>query len=99
MDAEQLTFSHDGFDYRINSHIWVDHPERVGLITVEQVRETIRQPDFQEYESERITHFWKWFDDVGSGNYVEAVVNISREPRFVVTAHPDESQRKRRQRL
>ncbi len=96
MQTDPLRFTHNGIVYRINPHIWVDHRHRVGLITVEQVQDTIRQPDFQEDESERIRHFWKWFSDVGSGNYLEAIVNISTEPRFVVTAHPDSSQRKRR---
>ena len=96
MESEQLTFTHEGILYRINPHIWVDHPERVGLITVDQVQETIRQPDFWEDESDRITHFWKWFDDVGSGNYLEVVINVSMEPRFVTTAHPDNSMRKKR---
>ncbi len=89
-------FTHNGIDYRINPHIWIDHLERIGLITVRQVQETIRQPDFQEDESEQITHYWKWFPDVGSGNYIEAVVNVARFPRFVTTAHPDDSMRKRR---
>lgn len=96
MEAEQLTFTHGGIVYRINPHIWLDHPERIGLITVQQVQETVRQPDFQEDESERIRHYWKWFPDVGSGNYIEAVVNVGMEPCFVTTAHPDESMRKRR---
>ena len=67
------------------------------MTTAHHVQETIRQPDFQENESERITHYWKWFDDVGSGNYVEAVVNVLMVPRFVIAAHPDETLRKGRQ--
>lgn len=96
MEAEQLTFTHGSTVYRISPHIWLDHPERIGLFTAQQVQETIRHPDFQEDESERIRHYWKWFPDVGSGNYIEAVVNVSMEPRFVTTAHPDDSMRKRR---
>ena len=96
MQTDPLRFTHNGIVYRINPHIWVDHAERIGLITVEQVRETIRQPDFEEDESESIKHFWKWFPDVGSGNYIEAIVNVSAESYFVITAHPDSSQRKRR---
>jgi hypothetical protein len=97
MEIDQLTFKHNGINYRINPHIWRDHQHRVGLMTVEQVQDTIRYPDFQEDESERIRHFWKWIDDVGSGNYVEKVVNVRMVPRFVITAHPDETLRKGRQ--
>ena len=96
MEATPLSFTYNGIIYRLNPHIWRDHQDRVGVITVEQVQDAIRQPDFEEEESERIRHFWKWFPDVGSGNYVEVVVNVSMESHFVVTAHPDSSQRKRR---
>ena len=32
---------------------------------------------------------------MGSGNYVEKVVNVRMVPRFVITAHPDETLRER----
>jgi len=41
-------FTHNGVNYRISSHIWRDHPARRGLITIEQIKETIAQPDLQQ---------------------------------------------------
>lgn len=69
---------------------------RVGLITVQIIQETIRQPDFIVDETEYIRRFYKWFPEIGSGNYVKVVVKSNVEPRLVITAHPDESQRMRR---
>ena len=61
MEADPLRFTLNGIYYRIDPHIWTAYPDRVGLITVERIVEAIRQPDFQEIESEYVTYFWKWF--------------------------------------
>ena len=99
MDADPLNFTHNGVNYRISSHIWRDHPAMRGLITIEQIKETIAQPDLQQQETATITHYWKWFPELGSrGNYLEIIVNSNRETRFITTAHPDSSMRKRRER-
>ena len=96
MEANPLMFTHNGVNYRISSHIWAAHRERVGLITVAHIRSAISEPDFQQDESDKIRLYWKWFPDIGSGNYLKVVVNISLNPHLVVTAHPDEDQRKRK---
>lgn len=100
METSLLRFTHDGVNYRISDHIWRDYRERRGLITVDQVRETIIQPDVQEQESDFITHYWKWFPEMGSGgNYLEVIVNSRMEVRLISTAHPDSGMRKWRERL
>ena len=96
MEADAITFTLNGINYRISSHIWRRHRDRVGLVTVENIRETIRQPDFQEDESESVTRYWKWFPEMGSGNYLRVIVKSSEHPNLVITAYPDESQRQRR---
>ena len=96
MEAEQLTFTHGGIVYRISSHIWAAHLDRVGLITVQTIRDTISQPDFVVDETEEVRRYYRWFPEVGSGNYVRVVVRSSQERRLVITAYPDDGQRKRR---
>lgn len=97
MEADPLRFTLNGIYYRIDPHIWTAYPDRVGLITVERIVEAIRQPDFQEIESEYVTYFWKWFHEIGTdGNYVKVIVNARQETRLVSTAHPDENLRRRR---
>ena len=98
MEADALTFTLNGIAYRIDSHIWTDYTDRVGLITVERIMETIVQPDFQEDENEYIRHYWKWFSEVGSGNYVKVIVDSQHEIRLVATAHPDGNLRRRMRR-
>ena len=70
--------------------------DRVGLVTVENIRETIRQPDFQEDESESVTRYWKWFHELGAGNYLRVIVRRFEHSNLVITAYPDEGQRQRR---
>ena len=96
MEADQLTFILDGIAYRISPHIWLGHRDRVGLVTVENIRETIRQPDFQEEESDTVTRYWKWFPELGSGNYLRVIVKRQERSNLVITAYPDEDQRNRR---
>ena len=96
MENNPMRFTLDGFEYRIDSHIWTAYPDRVGLVTVERIVETIREPDFQEIESEYVTYFWKWFHEMGTeGNFLKVIVNARLEIRLVSTAHPDENFRKR----
>ena len=100
MDANLLRFTLNGVNYQIRPHVWRDHPERIGWITVEQIRNTIAQPDFQEVESWDRTVYWKWFSDFGEkGNFVKVVVNSREATHFVTTAHPDGNLRKRRGRI
>lgn len=94
MEAEQLTFTLDGISYRIDPHIWDDYPNRIGLVTVERIRETIRTPDVKEEETTITTLYWKWFPEIGRrGNYIKVVVKIDDEIRFVITSYPDSSMR------
>ena len=95
MAADPLSFIHNGTTYRISAHIWQDHPIRVEQVTVERIRDTIIHPDFQEDENEYIRHYWKWFPELGSGNYIEVIVNSRQVIYFVSTAHPDRNFRKR----
>ena len=96
MEAEPQTFTLDGVEYRISSHIWTAHLDRVGLITVQTIRDTISQPDFVVDETEEVRRYYRWFPELGSGNYVRVVVKGSQERRLVITAYPDNGQRKRR---
>lgn len=99
MEPSLLRFTHNRINYRISDHIWRDHHDRRGLITVDQIRETIIQPDAQEQERDIITRYWKWFPELGSGgNYVKVVVNSSLATHFISTAHPDSGMRKRMER-
>ena len=98
MEDDRLTFTLDGVEYRIDPHIWTGYPNRIGLITVERIMETIVQPDFHADETEYIRHYWKWFPEVGSGNYVKVIVNSQHEIRLVSTAHPDRNLRRRMRR-
>lgn len=97
MERDPLGFTLNGVNYRIRPHVWRDHPERVGQITVEQIRSAIAQPDFQEAESWDRTVYWKWFPEfAGNGNFVKVVVNSRQATRFVTTAHADSAMRKER---
>ena len=96
MESDPLTFTLNGINYRISSHIWLGHRDRIGLVTVENIRETIRQPNFQEYESDSVTRYWKWFPELGSGNYLRVIVRRREHSNLVITAYPDEGQRQRR---
>lgn len=98
MEAGPLTFTLNGINYRISSHIWRNYPTRVGQVTVERIRDTISQPDIQVVESRDVTLYWKWFTEIGSGNYLKVVVRAGTEIHLVVTAHPDGSQRKQEER-
>ena len=44
MENSELAFSLEGVDYRADPHIWDDHPNRIGLVTIERIRDTIRAP-------------------------------------------------------
>ncbi len=94
MESDSLTFILDGIVYRISSHIWRNYPVRIGQVTVERIRNTISQPDLQVAESQDVTLYWKWFPEIGSGNYLKIVLRERAEIHLVVTAHPDGSQRK-----
>ena len=93
MKPEQLTFTLNGIDYRISSHIWRNYPVRIGQVTVERIRDTIGQPDIQVAESREVTLYWKWFPEIGSGNFLKVVVKARAEIHLVITAHPDGSRR------
>ena len=98
MEEEQLTFILGDLTYRVSPHIWLNYPVRVGQVTVEGIRETISHPDIQIPESRDVTVYWKWFAEMGSGNYLKVVVRARPEIHLVITAHPDDSQRKREER-
>ena len=69
-------------------------------MTVEQVQDTIRYPDFEEVSKVTESDISaQWFQDVGDGHYIEVIVNVSTDRQFVVTAHPDSSMCKRRRPL
>ncbi len=95
METDQLTFTLDGITYRISPHIWRNNPVRIGQVTVERIRETINEPDIQVVESRDVTLYWKWFPEMGSGNFLKVAVRAGPEIHTVITAHPDDSQRKR----
>ena len=94
MEADQITFTMNGIVYLISSHIWRNNPTRVRQVTVERIMDTISQPDIQVAESQDVTLYWKWFPEVGSGNFLKVVVKARTESHLVVTAHPDENRRK-----
>ena len=94
METDSLAFTLDGIVYRISSHIWRNYPVRIGQVTVERIGDTISQPDIQVAESRNVTVYWKWFPEIGSGNYLKVVVRAGAEIHLVITAHPDSSQRK-----
>ena len=97
MEADQLTFTHDGIVYRINPHIWLDHPNRIRLITVERIRDAVIAPDFEEDELVATKLIWKWFPELGSrGNYIKVVLEIEREIRFIRTSYLDSNMRRKR---
>ena len=96
MEDNELTFSLEGVVYRVDPHIWDDHPNRIGLVTIERIRDTIRAPDLVDEETSLTTIFWKWFPELGrGGNYVKVIVRINGEVRFVTTSHPDSNLRSR----
>ena len=96
MENDPLIFTLDGVEYCIDPHIWNDYPNRIGLVTVERIREVIRAPDFEEHETAFTTLYWKWFPELGRrGNYIKVVVKIDEEIRFVSTSHPDSNLRSR----
>ncbi len=45
MENDSLTFTLNGILYQIDPHIWRDHPNRIGLKTVERITDAIRDPD------------------------------------------------------
>ena len=94
MEADPITFTLNGINYRISPHIWRNYPVRIGQVTVDRIRNTISQPDIQVAESRDVTLYWKWFPEIGSGNYLRVVLRERAEIHLVVTAHPDGSQRK-----
>lgn len=98
MENSDLTFTLNSVHYRIDPHIWRDHPDRIGLVTVERIRDTVQSPDFEEDENEYIRHYWKWFPELGSGNYMEVIVNSREVVHLVSTAHPNGSLRRRMRR-
>ena len=97
MEADSPTFVLDGIVYRISPHIWRNYPVRIGQVTVERIRNTISQPDIQVSESRGVTLFWKWFPEIGSGNFLKVVVRAGVEIHVVITAHPDGSLRSQRE--
>ena len=94
METDPPTFTLNGITYRISSHIWRNHPTRVGQVTVELIRDTIGQPDFQEMESRDVTLYWKWFPEIGSRHYMKVVVKAGAEIYLVITAHLDRNFRR-----
>ena len=96
MENSELAFSLEGVDYRADPHIWDDHPNRIGLVTIERIRDTIRAPDLTEEVTNLITIFWRWFRELGKrGNYVKVIVKFDGEVRLVTTSHPDSNLRSR----
>ena len=94
MEDDQLTFTHDGITYRIDPHIWRDHPDRIGLVTVDRIRDTVQSPDFEEDETGGAKFLWKWFPELGRrGNYIKVIVEIEENHREITTSHPDSSMR------
>ncbi len=99
MEIDHLRFTFSGVNYQIDPHIWNDHPNRIGLITVERIKDAVGAPDLVEHETISTKLFWKWFPELGDdGNYIKVVVKIDRDPHIVTTAYPDSNMRRRMKR-
>ena len=85
--------------YRINEHIWTDHPERIGQVTIDLIRQTILEPERTgPGKFDRIV-YWRWFPELSDrGNYLRVIVDEIAVPHVVVSAMPDKDERKRRRR-
>ena len=95
-----MTFTIGEQLYEVAEHIWRDHPNRVGIVTIDRIRETIEAPERTGLgRCERII-YWRWFPELSSGgNYLRVIVDLGSEPRIVISASPDRSERRRRMRL
>ena len=81
----------------MSDHIWSDHPDRVGLVTVERIRETITSPERTELVRGGRILYLRWFAEMGSrGNYLAVVVDQDQDPHLVVTAMPNRNERRKR---
>lgn len=97
MENDSLTFTLNGILYQIDPHIWRDHPNRIGLITVERIIDAIQDPDVRQDETAVTTLYWKWFPELGSGgNYIKVVVERKETHREITTSHPDSRMRRGR---
>ena len=95
-----MTFTIEGRAYEVSEHIWHDHPNRAGLVTVDRIRETIEAPELTGTGGYGRVIYWRWFPELSDlGNYTRVVVDPQSEPLLVVSASPDRSERRRRRRL
>jgi len=94
-----MTFTIDEQQYEVAEHVWRDHPNRIGLVTIDRIRETIESPERTGHGAIDRIKYWKWFPDISArGNYLRVVVDPVSEPRIVVSASPDRSERRRSRR-
>jgi hypothetical protein len=94
-----MTFIIRSQEYRVAEHIWRDHLDRVGLVTMEQIQETISSPERTELVRGARVLYLRWFAEIGSrGNYLAVIVDQNQNPHVVVTAMPNRNERRRRRR-
>ena len=85
--------------YRVTEHILREHPERIGQVTIDQIRQTILEPERTvPGKYERIV-YWRWFPELSDrGNYLKVIVDETAVPHVVVSAMPDKDERRRQRR-
>jgi hypothetical protein len=97
MEDGQLTFTQDRITYRIDPHIWRDYPNRIELVSVERIQDTVLSPDFEEDETDSTKILWKWFPELGRlGNYIKVIVEVQENHREITTSYSDSVMRSRR---
>ena len=85
--------------YRLLDHIWDDHPERVGQVTVDLIVDTILRPERTAPGRSGRIIYWRWVPELSDrGNYLKVIVDPTVTPIVVVTALPDSQERKRQRR-
>ena len=92
-----MTFNIEGRVYRVIEHIWRDHPERIGQITIDLIRQTLLNPEQIGPGKLGRVIYWRWFPEFGDrGNYLKVIVDETDVPYLVVSAMPDRNERRRR---
>ena len=83
--------------YEVAEHIWRDHPERIGQVTIDQIRQTILEPERTGPGKYDRILYWRWFAELSDrGNYLRVIVDEIAVPHVVVSAMPDKDERRRR---
>ena len=95
-----MSFTIQGRVYRVADHIWRDHPERIGQVTIEQIRQTILEPELTGPGKYSRIIYWRWFPELSDRrNYPKVIVDELEVPHVVVSAMPDKDERRRQRRV